>query len=84
MVLAKLWSWLSSDQGVQLYEELDPALSQFGCPRTVQRWASRLVPDGVALEQALRTAVIERFDRGAGAKAVNRRQPVDGPYGHSQ
>lgn len=61
-VLAKLWSWLSSDRGVQRYEELDPALGAFGCPRSAQRWHARLVRHGVMLEQALRTAVIERFE----------------------
>lgn len=71
--LVKLWSWLSSDRGVQLYEGLDPALTRFGCPRISQRWTSRLVLDGVAPPQALHTAVIERLDREAGAKAVNRR-----------
>ena len=72
-VPAKLWSWLSSDRGVHLYEEFDPALRQFGGPRTVHRWGSRLVPDGVAPEQAVRTALMERLDREAGAITINRR-----------
>ena len=59
VVLVKLWSWLSSDQGLQTYDEVVPALEAHGSRRTVQRWLHRLLPAAVQLQQALRTAVIE-------------------------
>jgi hypothetical protein len=62
VVLVKLWSWLSSDRGVQLYDEVVPALEGHGCRRTVQRWFQRLLPAGMAVQQALRTAVVERSE----------------------
>jgi hypothetical protein len=62
VVLLKLGAWLTSDVGVHAYDELDPALEARGSRRTVQRWLHALLPDAVRLQQALRTAVVERFE----------------------
>lgn len=62
VVLLKVWAWLSSGRGVHAYDEVVPALEAHGSRRTVQRWLQALLPDAVALQQALRTAVIERFE----------------------
>jgi hypothetical protein len=52
VVLVTLWSWLSSGKGVQVYDDLLPALADAPSRRTVQRWLHRLHPNGVALQQA--------------------------------
>ncbi len=62
VLLVKLWAWLSSGLGVHAYEEFHPALEGHGSRRTVQRWLRAVLPDAVRLQQALRTAVIERFE----------------------
>jgi len=59
VVLLRLWLWLSSGKGLHVYDDI---LDDHGCRRTVQRWLHRLLPDGVRLQQVLRTAVIERFE----------------------
>ena len=56
-VLVKLWSWLSSDPGLQTYDEVVPALEAHGSRGTVQRWLHRfLVPRDWTGDQALAAA----------------------------
>lgn len=62
VVFVALWAWLGSGRGLHAHEPLVPALADRPSRRTVQRWLRRLPPDGVVLQQALRTAVIERFE----------------------
>ena len=62
VVLAALWSWLASGKGLHAHDARVPALAETPARRTLQRWLGRLAPNGVALQQALRTAVIERFE----------------------
>ena len=62
VVFVALWSWLGSGRGVHAHDALVPALAERPSRRTVQRWLRRLAPDGAVLQQALRTAVIERFE----------------------
>lgn len=62
VLLLKLAAWLLSGKGVHAYDEDFPALEGHGARRTVQRWLGVFVPDAVRLQQALRTAVIERFE----------------------
>lgn len=61
-VLLKLWAWLRSGVGVHVYEEAMDALEGHGCRRTVQRWLGRIQGAGMRLQQAIRTAVIERLE----------------------
>ncbi|MFH1468991.1 MAG: hypothetical protein ABIO70_31685 [Pseudomonadota bacterium] len=58
----KLWVYLSSGHGVQTYDEVVEDLEGVGARRTVQRWLRGLAPSGLRLQQALRTAVIERLE----------------------
>lgn len=60
-VLAKLHAWLGSGVGLHAYAEV-PAMRAHGSRRTVQRWLSQIHPCGMRLQQALRTAVIERLE----------------------
>jgi hypothetical protein len=62
VLTVKLWTWLSSGRGVQTYDEAVDDLEQVGARRTVQRWLRGLAPRGLLLQQALRTAVIERLE----------------------
>ena len=78
VVLLKLASWLLSGTALHVYEERVASLDAVGRRRSVQRWLARLLPDAARAEGALRTAVIERSDREAGAKAVVRPQAGDG------
>jgi hypothetical protein len=60
--MVKLWVYLSSGRGVQTYDEVVEDLEGIGARRTVQRWLGGLASKGLALQQALRTAVIERLE----------------------
>lgn len=62
VVAVKLWTYLSSGRGVQTYDEVVDDLEQVGARRTVQRWLRGLAPSALRLQQALRTAVIERLE----------------------
>jgi hypothetical protein len=62
VLLVKLWVYLSSGRGVQTYDEVVEDLEGIGARRTVQRWLGGLAPRGLELQQALRTAVIERLE----------------------
>ena len=62
VVAVKLWTYLSSGRGVQTYDEVVDDLERVGARRTVQRWLRGLVPGALRLQQALRTAVIERLE----------------------
>lgn len=62
VVFMALWAWLGSGSGLHAHDALVPSLADRPSRRTAQRWLCRLAPDGAVLQQALRTAVIERFE----------------------
>ena len=62
VVFLKVWAWLASGVGLHVYDERVAAIARHGCRRTVQRWVRRIHPCGPRLQQALRTAVIERLE----------------------
>jgi len=59
VVFVRLWGWLCSGRG--LYGNTH-VLRRPGAPRTLQRWLRRLLRRGVAWQQALRTAAVERLE----------------------
>jgi hypothetical protein len=59
VVVLKVWAWLAGTHGVERVEEVHNALTGRPEPRTVQRWLARLRLRAMALQQALRDAVLE-------------------------
>jgi hypothetical protein len=57
-----LWAWLDGERGLLTCEPVLPELSACASPRTVQRWSRRLVPDAMAIQQAIRLALIHRSE----------------------
>jgi hypothetical protein len=62
IVVLKLWPWLNGDVGLHNTSEVDHALDDHGCSRTVQRWLRRASAQALELQQAIRSALIERCE----------------------
>jgi len=62
VVALKLWAWLDGDRGVHQSRQALGDLETRGDPRSVQRWLRRLLPHAMAIQQAVRLAVIERCE----------------------
>lgn len=62
IVLLSLFFWLDADSGLHTYEAPMEALDDFPSRRTTQRWMARAHPLGMATQQALRRALIERCE----------------------
>ncbi len=60
VVMLRIWGWVSSEVGFhnrnEVYEELE---SHCGTDRTVQRWTQTAMQNGIAVQQAIRLAIIE-------------------------
>jgi hypothetical protein len=62
VVIAALWGWLDSGQGLHAHESALPALAERPARRTVQRWLQRALPHADETALAMRRAVIERSE----------------------
>ncbi len=62
VVFLALWAWLSSDAGLHRHDPVFPDIDGCGSRRTVQRWLARVRPYAMAIQQAIRLAVIERSE----------------------
>ena len=56
------WSWLDGDRGLLTCVPVFPDLEICASPRTVQRWFRKLLPYAMAIQQAIRLALIERSE----------------------
>jgi hypothetical protein len=61
-VLLKLWPWLNGGVGLHNAAEVDHVLDDHACSRTVQRWLRRLCAKALEIQQAIRSALIERCE----------------------
>lgn len=61
-VLLKLWPWLNGCAGLHNAGEVSHALDDHGCSRTVQRWFRRACEEALEIQQAIRSALIERCE----------------------
>jgi hypothetical protein len=62
IVVLKLWPWLNGDVGLLNADEVDHAFDDHGCSRSVQRWLQRASAQALELQQAIRSALIERCE----------------------
>ena len=62
VIVLKVWSWLERVESWQQAQEVHDQLHQCGDHRSVQRWLRRLLPHAMAIQQAIRLAVIERCE----------------------
>ena len=62
VVALKLWAWLDGERGVHQSRQVLDDLEVHGDPRSLQRWLRRLLPHAMAIQQAVRLAVIERCE----------------------
>ena len=58
-VFAATWAWMTSPRG--LHHVAWPWLDESPCRRTAQRWLSRLFPDALAWQVAMRDVAVERL-----------------------
>jgi len=61
-VLLKLWPWLNGSAGLHNATEVDHALDDHACNRTIQRWLRRACARTLEIQQAIRIALIERCE----------------------
>jgi hypothetical protein len=63
IVVLRIWGWVSSYTGFhnreEAFEELE---TDCGSERTVQRWTSRAMSNGMEIQQAIRLALIEESE----------------------
>ena len=57
-----LWGWLVSEHGLHRHEPVVPGLDAAVSRRTVQRWLRRAQRHAIAIQQAVRLAVIQRCE----------------------
>lgn len=72
IVFLRVWGWVSSGAGFHNREEMFEGL-ETGCgsDRTVQRWTSRAMSNGMEIQQAIRLSIIEERERApAGGEIV--------------
>lgn len=62
IVLLKLWPWLSGSDGLHNTSDLSHKLAERPSTRTMQRWLERLCAQSMELQQAIRSALIERCE----------------------
>ena len=62
VVFAALWGWLVSARGLHRHEPVVPSLDAAASRRTVQRWLRRALRHAIAIQQAVRLAVIQRCE----------------------
>ena len=62
IVVLKLWPWLNGGAGLLNTCELDHALDDHGCSRSVQRWLRRARAQALELQHKIRSALIERCE----------------------
>jgi hypothetical protein len=61
-VVLKLWPWLNGTAGLHNATEVSHALDDRPCSRTVQRWLQRANRAALEIQQAIRSALIERCE----------------------
>ena len=61
-VFLKLWPWLNGGVGLHNAGEVSHALEEHRCSRTVQRWLRRASDKALEIQQAIRSALIERCE----------------------
>jgi len=62
IVILKLWPWLNGDAGLHNVAQVSHALDDHACTRTVQRWLRKLGARALEIQQAIRSALIERCE----------------------
>ena len=62
LVILKLWPWLNGDAGLHNVAQVSHALDDHACTRTVQRWLRQLGTQALDIQQAIRSALIERCE----------------------
>ena len=62
IVVLKLWPWLNSGAGLHNVTQISHALDDHACTRTVQRWLRKLCTQALEIQQAIRSALIERCE----------------------
>ncbi|GDX81621.1 hypothetical protein LBMAG42_34320 [Deltaproteobacteria bacterium] len=62
VVFLALCAWLLSADGLHRHASHPASLEGVACLRTVHRWLHRLLPDAARVQEALRTAVVERSE----------------------
>jgi hypothetical protein len=62
VVALVLWSWLAGEAGLHGCTPVLPDLGERPCSRTAQRWLARARPNALQIQQAVRSAVIERSE----------------------
>ena len=62
LIVIKLYGWLNSEGGLHSRSPTTAAVSIDVAPRTMLRWLRRALPWAMAIQQAIREAVIERCE----------------------
>lgn len=62
LVVIKLYSWLNNQSGLYSRSPAKDVVGITTTPRTILRWLRRALPGAMAIQQAIREAVIERCE----------------------